>query len=321
VWAVVSGSVPFSPATTAMHLTLEKPSKPAAMLLRDPERCGWAVFGSCRGSPKLFAHVIRRLEEEAGDDSSTEIRVHVAGDVEQFDSADDLLDGLSEHGQRDFDRIHVVVRASRAVLELRVQRRQAPRRDWDDLAGTQELPRSALVLSVSGDDASSVRDRVLPAIKRGSVRRLMSRPAKGTGHWDRAPRRALLRRGARTDIVDSVAIRIGSVVASVAASFARLEQTTCKPHDPKCHETLAPHLVFSPEVVQAAIVIGVLAGLALAVLRYFPPGANVLLRLWSPIEIANVTILKSLLKSVPKLLSVGTVLSGLSHLGAWFWPS
>jgi len=94
-----------------------------------------------------------------------------------------------------------------------------------------------------------------------------------------------------------------------------------KDEEPPCPERLDVALALpGGKELLIALALGVLVGLVLAALRSKRPNLNPLLLIWSPVEIADRTIMRSGLKSAWALVPFSALLSFLSQWLAELLP-
>ena len=163
------------------------------------------------------------------------------------------------------------------------------------------MPRAgAIVMAIgsSPEAVGAVRGRLVAALKQGALWRLGG-VSLGSGDCPDAPRRKLLSRGRISDIGDMVAAFLVPLV--VVAVILTLGYQEC----PKGEDCNPLTVNVSSAVWPWVLAVGI--GLVLAVVRWFNPQLNPLLRVIAPVEIADTSLAR---KAVP-LLWTGVVWVGL----------
>jgi hypothetical protein len=142
----------------------------------------WAVWSAWRGNLPLLAHTARvmcaAVAEAEGSDAKVEIEFAVRGDVERFESVEDMTERVTPQAVARFAGIRIGASAGSTAVELRLVRRTTP--------AVALVHEPGLVLHVGGRStaaAESVRDRVQLTVSRGgfgwAIRRWLVLPVVG----------------------------------------------------------------------------------------------------------------------------------------------
>lgn len=294
-----------------------------------PEGPVWLVFGSWRGSPKLLAHTARRVEEYADGSTSLKISVDLEDDSEVFESADEFLAHVTSEALRQFSAIQISAGdASDRRVVVHLQRRQYRPDQRDEVAarvwtaGSEPppmLPRAGALIYVEGTQASAKRDELKPTLKRGSKFRLRSAPVPGPTKDLQYPGQAVQVRGRLTDFLGGVVAALLTIAATIAASGFRLGTVPrCSDSTPEsCHDTLRPEYIWPPAGgIWVAGGVAVLAFAVAVLVSRCRLDRNLFFWLWPPVEVADQTVVRGLLKRALSLVPAGAFVAFLGQAGA-----
>ena len=259
--------------------------------------CKWAVIGAWRGSKSLFHQLVRTLQDVAEGPEKLKGEFRGGADWAETFRSPDEFDKVSEEMLRRFESCRIVVGGSEHVrVAVWIQRRQYSRREW----ATHEMPRAGAIAMVTGapeDAVKAARRRLAATLKQGALFR--PGPREGSGGCPDAPRHALLSRGLISDIGDmAAAFLFPCFVTALIMTFAFEacpKNQACNPLTVKLAPTWWPWLVAFG------------FGIALAVWRWFRPQDNPLLRVVSPVEIADTSAARRATAAIWKF--VGYVVS------------